>query len=396
MDCIHTDRTEFELIANGNSSETFWEQMPALRDAYPSDIVGIAGNVSSFRTWQAWAGFVDLPFWKDILWFTIAVTDYSDDNSNPTRWKQLPLRMFLIAYHIHNAPYAVHNDTGAAFIGRGKAERAAYTSIDCHMALHELPKDPYYMDHPWMGNIDSLLEGILQFHYGAMSESSVANTAVYHPGPEDLLRWTQAYFATKDTMLKIPAVRTLQRGVESVEASFYAAVVLGVYAVLLSFAFAWIALHQLAQRRRDPTQAHYEPLRHHSIDSHVDLQPQIKHVRPNVPRTKLDWLLQTVRESYGRDHDSSFFRREREELEDDAKTSVYGDIESSNGQKHIGVGRKSVAIPFSPLRSPLQKIPYSHVEQGWEGHDKSSYPYPGTLGMHVYNPSSYDRRGYFG
>lgn len=332
IDCSYIPRTSFEAIATGNESGFLIDEIPALLDAFPDDVVD---QWASLRRSATWRGYFQDGMNQDLLMFYLVETNPSTNADDTVRVfkNNETLRINLVAYHIHNIPDSAAG-SGTDF-GVGTAESAAYTAIDCHIKRAREASDFHYA-YPWTNDTASFIDAISMFYEAGLAQQSIQRTEVYHPSPEDLVRFYQTYIVSKDTQFRHQATRTIKAMRQSIEIAWPTVVLLGLYILTLTALICWIMLVNVLQFL----------LKHHAQgEIKAGQQPQPQHgIFPNisnVPRTKLDWLLQGIRESAGRDHDRTFFAKSARAMEDDARAAIFGPTSDLHGNVHVGIGIKS-------------------------------------------------------
>jgi hypothetical protein len=117
-----------------------------------------------------------------------------------------------------------------------------------------------------------------------LTEQSFRKESVYHPTGQDLFRFYQAYLATKDIQNYEDAERIISVAVPTVELSIPLLVVFLLYLVLIGLAALWFVI--------------------------------VKTLPPgaSVPRTKIEWMAQGMRESSAREVDATFLSARWEKI----------------------------------------------------------------------------------
>jgi len=120
------------------------------------------------------------------------------------------------------------------------------------------------------------LDAYKSFYEAPLTEQSFRGEPIYHPSGPDLFRFYQAYLATKDIQEYENAERVISVAVPTVELSVPVLVVFLLYLVLIGLAAFWFVVV-----RRIPYEA-------------------------SIPRTKIEWMAQGMRESSSREVHPSY------------------------------------------------------------------------------------------
>jgi hypothetical protein len=120
------------------------------------------------------------------------------------------------------------------------------------------------------------MEAFGNFYEAPLTEQSFRGEPIYHPSGQDLFRFYQAYLATKDIQDYEHAERIISVAVPTVELSVPVLAVFLLYLALIGLAAFWFVI----VRRLPP--------------------------RADVPRTKVEWMAQGMRESSAREVDAKY------------------------------------------------------------------------------------------
>lgn len=132
------------------------------------------------------------------------------------------------------------------------------------------------MAHPWTWDYFTTINAFSSFYQATLTEQSFRKEPIYHPSGQDLFRFYQAYLAIKDIQEYESAERTISVAVPTVELSVPVLVVFLIYLVLIGLAAFWFVV-----LKRVPQGA-------------------------SVPRTKVEWMAQGMKESLGREVDARY------------------------------------------------------------------------------------------
>lgn len=284
--CEWTDETEVTLAATGNYTGDFLDEVPGIRDLIPPERLAPGNN----HTMDSGGSYEDDKTYRDIFVFLAAQTDpltQRDPETGFTR-NSAPLNVTLASFLFHSAPQPRPDAPDGARFGAGPIEKSTYTMAFCQIArapgrgLDDLDESAQQnVAFPWGRSAPMSVSNALADFYGAgLISQSFNREALTHPGGRDLFRFYQAYTIAKDTQYKHAVARPdVSVAAPSVELSAPAlAVLLSFVVVLLLVAVAYSPL--LA---RVPSAAW-------------------------IPRTKLQWMMEGVREVGGRDVDAAMLQ----------------------------------------------------------------------------------------
>ena len=160
------------------------------------------------------------------------------------------------------------------------------------------------------------MEAFGTYYQAPLTEQSFRKQPIYHPSGQDLFRFYQAYLATKDVQDYESAERVISVAVPTVELSVPVLAVFLIYLVMIGLAGFWFTVV-----KRLPTGAF-------------------------VPRTKVEWMAQGMRESLGREVDVSYL---------------------GAGWDQIQAGLRDAKIVT--VRDPLQRL-YNTIQPGSRGFEQ--------------------------
>ncbi|KAK0656879.1 hypothetical protein B0T16DRAFT_452387 [Cercophora newfieldiana] len=280
--CQWTERTAIELYSMGNTSDTgnIFATIEGSQAVFPDKYFGkeyVYTNID--------AGPYRNDVYPDTLLFILIQTNPNAsliDEVNNTYSNFLPFHFTIAAFHLKNAPLNL-TDQGYFAWGTGPIEQSWYTMANCDIerAVSRTPNelDEYaeeHIAHPWSWDYGSTLDAYRSFYEAPLTEQSFRGESIYHPSGQDLFRFYQAYLATKDIQDYESAERVISVAVPTVELSVPVLVVFLLYLVLIALAAFWFVVV-----RRLPSGA-------------------------LVPRTKIEWMAQGMRESSAREVDASY------------------------------------------------------------------------------------------
>jgi len=314
--CQWTDRTPIALTATGNytSSGDIFSEVPSMKTAFPAE--AFVGNITAASDFHG--TFENRQTFKDLLVFVIVQTNpespYASDEDDNTNFQ--PLNLSIAAFHLHHVPRPSRNlsvDTVANF-GVGPIERSWYTLANCQIRRAplrgrvDLTEDAEaHIAFPWTTNVDALATALAGFHQAPVVEQSFNGDEIYHPPGQDLFRFYQAYTVCKDTQYKQAVSRDLSVAVPTVELAVPALAVLALYVLGLVVATVWfVAIRRLPSGT-------------------------------SIPRTKVEWIMHTLREVGGREVDRGMLDSPLHDMRDDLRSAIYGQTYSEQGRPHKSV-----------------------------------------------------------
>ncbi|CAG7565983.1 unnamed protein product [Fusarium equiseti] len=262
MSCKYTPLTEFPVKAEWVIPETVLDEIPDVRLAYPSDI---QEKLSTYREVSGQAGFfANRTVYQDLLVFVLLST-----GSDPVlvQTNNETMRMTFLAFHFHNIP---RSNVRGRYFGIGAAEYSAYTQADCVIRQGRV-LDPKHVAYLWTEDTFSIAVAFGDFYRANIVDQSINNKAIYHPTGQDLVRFFQAYMITKDTQYQHLVSRTITVRQRRIKVALIALLILVIYIIVLVMLLAWAFIC-------------------------CPIQKGIF-----VPRTKVDWVMEAVREISARD-----------------------------------------------------------------------------------------------
>ena len=268
--CTWTDETMLpNITTTGNYSGAFLAEIPGLRAVFPP------GRLEDpyLRHVGAFSNYEDDNYYKDYMAFITSQPNASSvhDQDQQGFTNSQPLNFTLAAFHLHNVTRPP-NET--YYFGIGPVERVSYTMADCLIERspgaasspdgEEAWED--FIAFPWSRTPEYISYAISNFYEAGFISQSFTGSQIYHPSGPDLFRFYQAYTVAKDTQYRVPVSRKLSVASPSVDLSVPALAILCAAVCALAGTAMWSLL-----RIRVPDGVW-------------------------VPRTKLEWIMNGVRE----------------------------------------------------------------------------------------------------
>ncbi|KAH7174167.1 uncharacterized protein B0J16DRAFT_323634 [Fusarium flagelliforme] len=262
MSCEYTPLTEHPVKAKGIISKIVLDEIPDVRSAYPSDI---QEKLSTYQEVFEVAGYhATRELYKDILLFVLLSTA---SDAVRVQTNNETMRMTFLAFHLHNIPRGI---VEGHFFGIGPAEYSAYTRADCVIRQGRV-LDPNHIAYLWTENTYSIARAYSDFYQASVVDQSINSKSIYHPTGRDLIRFFQAYMITKDTQYQHVVSRTISVRQRRIRIALIALLILIIYVIVLVMLLAWAFI--------------WYPIQKGIF----------------VPRTKVDWVMEVVREVSARD-----------------------------------------------------------------------------------------------
>jgi len=285
-----------------------------------------AGSWSSSR-------FVDV-----FLWVVIQTnTSMGYNATSGLRHNFLPLNYTVALFHMHGFP--ANHSTGEALFGKGDVEKATYVKTSCLMQRDptRMPKDldpdaEGHITNLWTFDLFSIVKAYSVFYEPRMSVEAFNNLTVTIPTPRELFRFYQAYHITKDTQELSYATRNLSVRTPTVQLAAPTLGILLAYVVIMGVATVWWVFFK-------------------------KLPPGT-----SIPRTKVQWMMQGLKEVGGRELNASYLDATWGQLEGDLARARYADVNDQSGRsyKTIQLGRGDAESDFLSMQGP--KSPMETVE----------------------------------
>ncbi|KAK5651029.1 hypothetical protein OQA88_1801 [Cercophora sp. LCS_1] len=280
--CKWTERTAIELYMTGNTSNTgqLFHEIQGLRHIFPDEILQDGYTERYTDVGPYWGDFL-----PDSLVFIAMQThpNKSIDEKTDRYTNAPPFHFTIAAVHLRNAPANFSSPDGGVTWGTGPIEQSWYTMANCdikRVASRTPDKLDKYAEHhianPWTWDFVTTIFAYRSFYEATLTEQSFRKEPIYHPSGQDLFRFYQAYLVTKDIQNYEGAERVISVAVPTVELSVPLLVVFLLYLVLIGLAAFWFVVV-----KRIPSEA-------------------------SVPRTKIEWMAQGMRESSAREVDASY------------------------------------------------------------------------------------------
>ncbi|KAL6252596.1 hypothetical protein RBB50_000315 [Rhinocladiella similis] len=266
FDCLPTYETAVELEAIGNCTGVMPDEIPGLQRIISTDKFNTSNSEMGW-----WHGdYHENDLLKDVLMLVAAMKNTEvDETSGQVR----EMALELAAVHMHHMSGKPEDDESACDFGKGPIQSASYTKIECTASRVPGRVDNEYAAFPDGMVRSCLAQAVVQNYQARFISESVNGRRPSLVVPEDLVRFTQVWMATKDTqnLMTVPRSISVQVTVVQLSAVFLAC-------ALLVFVLIVLGLAAYA----------YRYLRH-------------RRVLGNMPQSKIDWMLETVESTSGND-----------------------------------------------------------------------------------------------
>ncbi len=323
--CQWTDQTVIQLNATGNSTDDILDQFPTFRGVFPPEYFTPAYNRSLHWSCRYTRGKVyDAQLFLLFQSFHPGAS-YTRDNSTGHYRNDMPFNLSIAALNLHNAP-AAHDsyvDDSAQILTPGPVEKASYTIATCALKRTDDSTEVAANSNiafPWAPFItSSVTRGLIDFYKPKLMEQSHAGGGVPLPSGRDLFRFYQTYLVRKDTAFKHVVWRKLSVDTPTVEVVVAVLVVFLMYTVFLCAGVFWLVVVW-------------------RLPGHI-----------LIPRSKIEWMIQGVKEAGRQEADPSFLDNSRSRSED-LIGAFYG--QTSGGQ--LGITSRTIRKPGEGVRREVQ------------------------------------------
>jgi hypothetical protein len=260
--CTFDPLTPLSLDATGNYSDgDLFTEIPGLYKTVPQRFINQPGERRSSMGFNTEGGQ-----YTDVLIFSVMTIQRKEGAQFA---EDISMALLISAVHLHNAPMAPISSNGT--FGKGRIGESSYTRAICDLERFANTTNASNIAFPNLINpSDDTFSQALEEHYHAtFFYQATKNLPVWVPTGEDMFRFYQAYLISKDTQDDCPVKRIISAQVPTVELS---SVFLAIVTLMGILILAGLIYHSLFL------------LRYHSAVS-------------QLPESKLDWLLQSLREA---------------------------------------------------------------------------------------------------
>lgn len=248
MDCTYTGPTQISLETTGNCDHLYSE-VPGLDKVIPD----------SPDIWYFTEGFyVNRTSWKDVLIFLYEPI-YNDYNNDTFLTHNMSIT--IAAVHLHNLAKSSNNSCN---FGVGDVEQTSYTKAQCNLCRNY--GEDTYISYPDSDDVGQVPISYYSYYGQTFKQQSMSNDPIRIMTPQELVRFYQIYMITKDTQSLQPVTRSMSVEVTVVQLS---AVFLAVCIFVTLSILVGIGRYVLFKKI---------------------------HPEPQPPQTKLDWLLQMLKD----------------------------------------------------------------------------------------------------
>ena len=304
--CNKTQLTPINMTTTGDTGRYNFNELDGFEAAFPPDILN---NWSSYRHRFDWKAYRNDDIYQDVflVWWTSTSPSRNASDWIRTKSNNGTMRLVFAALHMHKV---LLSDSDELNFGVGPVESARFTSLDCTLSRDPRPQaDPILSAYPWTNDSLTIVTSTTQFYGARFIKESIAEGEIFHPSPDDLITFLQAYMINKDSQNKVKAVRAMNVRVQTAAISAAALVVLLSYCLLLFFTL----LSAVA------------------FASH----PSGK----MIPRTKVEWVMHAMKEAYGHSFDKRAFDKTWHELRADISGATFGVTQDFENSQHVGISR---------------------------------------------------------
>jgi hypothetical protein len=334
-ECEYTEDTPITLFSSGNKTGDVFVEVEGVEAALGDGMrnFGLSGTENKNIVWIS-AGSFRGPRFEDVfLWVIIQTnTSLAYNATAELRHNFLPLNYTVAMFHMHGFP--ANHTSGDALFGRGPVEKASYVKTTCSMkrAPGRMPEDiepdaEAHITNLWTYDLFAIAKAYSVFYEPRMAIEAFNKLPITIPTPRELFRFYQAYHVIKDTqelnsftqVTRVLSVRT-----PTVQLAAPTLGILLAYVVGMAIAtIYWVFFKKLP-------------------------------AGTSIPRTKVQWMMQGLKEVGGRELNAAYLDATWGQLEGDLTKARYADVnDQSTGRsyKTIQLGRGDSETDFLPTHS---------------------------------------------
>jgi hypothetical protein len=330
--CQFDPLTPISLNATGNYSDGSWfTEIPGLYDIVPLRFIDL------YAGWNANLGSTNQgDRYTDVLMFFVTTIQQKEGIHFA---EDISMELLISAIHLHDAPMAPLDSNGT--FGIGPIGKSSYTRAICDLERSAATINATNIAYPNLilpAYDDTFSQAIEEHYHAPFFYQAIKHLPVSVPTGEDMFRFYQAYLISKDTQDYCPVTRIISSRVPTVELSsvFLAVVILiGLLIVTGLFYHCFFLL-----RYRDAIS--------------------------QMPESKLDWLLQSLREAerinsvpetFGEQHRLSTTLKPRATF--DSASYRWQDKWHEDGRKTVGAVVLEEGVEMESPSQTFQQSPTS-------------------------------------
>lgn len=339
-ECQYTEETPITLFSSGNNTGDVFEDVPGVEAALPPGMRNWGRNstLGKYIVWNSAGSYFGNRFVDMFLWVIIQTnTSLSINEMSHTRHNYLPLEFTVALFHMSGFP--ANHSTGDPLFGTGPVDKASYVKTTC--SLKRFPgrereshdeDTEMWITNVWTWDLFAISKAYSVFYEPRMSLEAFNNMTITIPTARELFRFYQAYHIVKDTQelsYKTKVIRMLSVRTPTVQlAAPTLGILLAFVISMLAATFYWVFLQKLPKGT-------------------------------SIPRTKVQWMMQGVKEVGGRELTARYLDASWGELEVDLAKARYADVNdmsSHRSYKTIQLGRGDPETEFFPLHRRVESF----------------------------------------
>ncbi|KAK4452178.1 hypothetical protein QBC34DRAFT_41711 [Podospora aff. communis PSN243] len=316
-ECEYTEETPIELFSSGNKTGDLFVEVEGVGAALGEGIRNFGGDQNQNMFWISAGSYFGSRFIDMFIWVVIQTnTSLAYNATADLRTNFLPLNFTVALIHMHGFPA-----TDDAFFGRGPVEKASYVKTSC--ALDRKPGltpeeiDPdaeRFITNLWTHNLFAIVKAYSVYYEPRQALETFNNVSVTIPSPRELFRFYQAYHIIKDSQqlnAETQVSRILSVRTPTVQLAAPCLAILLAYVLAIAIAtIYWVFFKKLP-------------------------------VGTTIPRTKVQWMMQGLKEVGGRELNAAYLDASWNQLEGDLVKARYADVNDESGRSYrtIQLGR---------------------------------------------------------
>ncbi|KAK0649518.1 hypothetical protein B0T16DRAFT_133110 [Cercophora newfieldiana] len=328
-DCQYTEETPITLFSSGNKTGDVFVEVEGVGAALGEGMRNWGLSENRNIVWISAGSYSGQRFVDVFLWVVIQTnTSIAYNPDGDRRHNFHPLNYTVTMFHMHGFP--ANHSSGDALFGRGPVEKASYVQTTCSLKRkpgltpEEVEPDAELrITNVWTYDLFSIAKAYSVFYEPRMAIEAFNNLTVTIPSPRELFRFYQAYHIIKDTQelnAFTQVTRTLSVRTPAVQLAAPTLGVLLAYVVAMAVAtIYWVFFKKLP-------------------------------AGTSIPRTKVQWMMQGVKEVGGRELNAAYLDATWGQLEGDLAKARYADVNDQSGRsyKTIQLGRGDSETDFLP------------------------------------------------
>ncbi|KAK0611625.1 hypothetical protein B0T14DRAFT_571500 [Immersiella caudata] len=312
-ECEYTPETPITLFSSGNKTGDLFVEVEGVEAALGEGMRNFGLSENRNIVWISAGSFRGPRFVDVFVWAVIQTnTSLAYNATTETRHNHLPLNYTVALFHMHDFP-ANHSTIDALF-GRGPVAKASYVKTSCALTRkpgltpEEIDPDAErFITNLWTYDLFAIAKAYSVFYEPRMSVEAFNKLPITIPSPQELFRFYQGYHIIKDSQelnAETQVSRILSVRTPTVQLAAPCLAVLLVYTVAIAVAtIYWVWFKKLP-------------------------------AGTSIPRTKVQWMMQGLKEVGGRELSAAYLDASWGQLEGDLAKARYADVNDETGRSY--------------------------------------------------------------